>query len=77
MYILCKHGSKLLDLSNGFAVLSWSIFITTEGFKLLNRANGSALGSLALRSTEVNKEVSDETGETVQCCRTKEVGSLN
>ena len=38
---------NLQDLSNGFAVLSYSIFKTTDEFKLLNRANGSALGGLA------------------------------
>ena len=42
--------SNLQDLSNGFAFLSLikhSIFITTDKFKLLNRANEVALGSLA------------------------------
>ena len=57
--------------------LSLLISITTEGFKLLNRANGSAFGGLALGLLKliqgVNKEVSDETGETALCCRAKEV----
>ena len=41
---------NLQDLSNGFAFLSlikYSIFITNDEFKLLNRANGVALGGLA------------------------------
>ena len=67
---------NLQDLSNDFAFLSlikYPIFITTDEFKLLNRANGvRGLKRFSLRPTEV-KEVSDETGETFQCCR----GSLN
>ena len=62
--------------NNGFAFLSlikYSVFITTDEFKLLNRANGvRGLRWFSLRPTEV-KEASDETGETFQCCR----GSLN
>ena len=41
---------NLQDLSNGFAffcLIKYSIFITTDEFKLLDRANGVALGSLA------------------------------
>ena len=48
VHTYCANLDPNLDLSNGFAVLSWSIFITTEGFMLLNRANSLALGGLAL-----------------------------
>ena len=47
---MCKLVSlNLQDLSSGVAFLSlikYSIFITPDEFKLLNRANGVALGGL-------------------------------
>ena len=46
---------NLQDLSNGFAFLFSSIFITTDEFKLLNRANGLALGGPVLGLLKLKK----------------------
>ena len=58
MYVHRVHANLHLNLqvlSNGFAFLSYSIFITADEFKLLNRANGLALGSLALGLLNLKK----------------------
>ena len=53
---LCANlHPNIQNLSNGFAFLSYSIYIATDEFKLLNRANGSAIGGLALGLVKLKK----------------------
>ena len=58
-YILCKLASKPSRSFQWLSLIKYSIFITTDEFKLLNRAKWRSLERFSLRPTELKLKKSE------------------